>query len=84
MRAIVYVAAAVGLAASLGGCATVTRGTTTDFSVSSTPPGAAVKTSMGFSCDATPCSMKMPRKNEFDVTSPKAGYRPKPSTSVAA
>lgn len=77
MRSEIYAAVAVGLAASLGGCATVTRGTTTQFAVTSTPPGAAVKTSTGFSCDATPCSMKMPRKHEFDVTVTKVGYQSK-------
>jgi hypothetical protein len=74
MKFIIYAASAIGLAASLGGCATVTRGTTTEFAVTSQPPGAAVKTSTGFSCDATPCSMKVPRKDSFDVTVTKTGY----------
>ena len=74
MKAIIYAASVLAFAASLGGCATVTRGTTTQFTVNSTPPGAAVKTSTGFSCAATPCSMKMPRKTAFDVTLTKAGF----------
>jgi hypothetical protein len=65
------------LAGAASGCATVTRGTTEQFRVTSTPPGASVKTSTGFSCDATPCSMKMPRKAEFDVTVSKVGYASK-------
>jgi hypothetical protein len=74
MKIVTYSVAAAALAACLGGCATVTRGTTTNFTVNSTPPGAAVKTSTGFTCEATPCSMKMPRKTAFDVTVSKAGY----------
>jgi hypothetical protein len=77
MKTIIYAASALALAAALSGCATVTRGTTTQFKVTSTPPGASVKTSTGFSCPATPCSMKVPRKNEFDVTVTLAGYAPK-------
>lgn len=77
MKSFIYAAAALGLAASVGGCATVTRGTTTKFTVTSTPPGAAVKTSTGFTCAATPCSMKMPRKESFDVTATLDGYAAK-------
>ena len=61
---------------SLGACATVTRGTTTTFSVETTPSKAQVKTNNGFACDATPCTFKMPRKAEFDVTVTKEGYKP--------
>jgi len=77
MKTIAFAISAIALTASLGGCATVTRGTTTAFQVTSTPPGAAVKTSNGFSCDATPCSIKMPRKDAFDVTLTKTGYAAK-------
>jgi hypothetical protein len=61
-------------AALTSGCATITRGTTVDFVVESEPPGAAVKTSNGFVCPATPCTFKMPRKDSFDVTLSKAGF----------
>lgn len=63
-------------AASLSACATITRGTTTAFTVESTPPAAEVKTSTGFTCPATPCTFKMPRKEGFSVTVSKAGYKP--------
>lgn len=76
MKGFIVALAAVAAGASLSGCATVTRGTHTDFAVESTPPGAAVKTSTGFTCAATPCSMKMPRKESFDVTLTKDGYQP--------
>jgi hypothetical protein len=45
------------------------------WTVNTTPSGAAVKTSSGFSCDATPCTFRMPRKEQFDVTVTKAGYK---------
>ena len=65
--------AAAGLL--LTGCATVTRGTNDTWTVNTTPAGAAVKTSNQFACDATPCTFKMPRKSEFDVTLTKTGYK---------
>jgi hypothetical protein len=69
--------AAVCLAAlsSLGACATVTRGSSDTWTVNTTPSGAAVKTSNQFACDSTPCTFKMSRKAEFDVTINKAGYK---------
>jgi hypothetical protein len=68
-----YILAACGLL--LSGCATITRGTNDTWSVNTTPVGAAVKTSNQFACDSTPCTFKMPRKSEFDVTISKAGYK---------
>ena len=65
--------AAVGLA--LGGCATVTRGLDDSWTVNTTPSGASVRTSGQFYCDATPCTFKLPRKSQFDVTIAKAGYK---------
>lgn len=69
----IYILIAAGLV--LSGCATVTRGTSDTWTVNTTPAGAAVKTSNQFACDSTPCTFKMPRKSEFDVTITKAGYR---------
>ncbi|WKL57903.1 translation initiation factor 2 [Asticcacaulis sp. ZE23SCel15] len=75
MKKLVLVAAAGAALAALSGCATITRGTNDVFVVETDPIGAAVKTTHGFACDATPCSFKMPRKSEFDVTITKAGYK---------
>lgn len=61
---------------STAACATVTRGSNDTFVVTSTPPGAAVKTSNGFACDQTPCSFKMPRKSDFTVAITKPGFKP--------
>jgi hypothetical protein len=78
MKTLLRAASAVALCASLGACATVVRGTQTDFKVASTPPGASVTTSTGFSCSPTPCTIKkMIRKEAFDATITLAGYKPK-------
>jgi hypothetical protein len=78
MKSLVCATAMVALASSLAGCATVVRGTTTDFKVASSPPGASVTTSTGFSCAPTPCTIrKMIRKEAFDATFTLAGYKPK-------
>ncbi len=59
---------------ALGACATVTRGTKEVFVVESDPPGAEVSMSNGMSCNATPCSFKVPRKETLVVEVSKEGY----------
>ena len=67
--------AALALTSSLGACATITRGSSEQFTISSTPPGAQAHTSNGFSCESTPCSIRMPRKDGFSITVTKPGYK---------
>ncbi|MDB5643043.1 MAG: translation initiation factor 2 [Hyphomicrobiales bacterium] len=67
------IVAAVGLA--VAGCATVTRGTTNQVTVSSEPTGAEAVSSSGLFCTATPCTWEVSRKTEFAVTFKKPGYR---------
>jgi hypothetical protein len=64
-----------GLCLGLGACATVTRGSNDTWTVNTEPSGAAVKTTNQFFCEATPCTFKMARKAEFDVTITKAGFK---------
>ena len=64
--------AALGM--NLAACATVVRGTSTRFEVSSEPPGAEVHANNGSSCQSTPCTFRLSRKDAFDVTVSKAGY----------
>ena len=52
----------------LSGCATVTRGTTDALVVNSEPQGAQVQLSNGMSCTSTPCTFKLPRKSNLQVT----------------
>lgn len=73
---IVRFAALACAAASLGACATVTRGTSTAWEVQTTPDGARVETSHGMMCESTPCAIKMPRKSQFTATITKDGYKP--------
>lgn len=63
------------MALSTAACATVTRGTSQAWTVQTEPSGATVRTSAGFACDATPCTWKMSRKSDFQVTISKAGYK---------
>jgi hypothetical protein len=67
--------ATAGACLLLAGCATITRGTTDTWTVNTTPVGAAVKTSNMFSCEQTPCTFKISRKAEFNVTITKTGYK---------
>ena len=66
--------ALAGLALATSACATMTRGSSQEFRVESTPVGARVETSNGFRCDATPCEFKISRKNPFSVSVSLDGY----------
>ena len=64
------------LAVATAACATVTRGTTEAFVVETVPAGAKVTTSLGLSCDPTPCAIpKVKREAEFTATITKEGYK---------
>lgn len=68
--------AAAAVAAGLGACGSIVRGTSEPISFVSEPPGAAMTTNMGYACPATPCSLEVARSDEFDATFTKPGYRP--------
>jgi PEGA domain len=67
------IAIVIALAALCGGCATVTRGMTSQVQIQSDPPGAEARTSMGHVC-STPCTLQFNRKDEFVVTITKPGF----------
>ncbi|WP_103119834.1 PEGA domain-containing protein [Methylopila sp. Yamaguchi] len=71
MRFVLIIAAA----ASLAGCASITRGSTNQVTVTTEPAGASVRTSMNHSCPSSPCTFTVGRKDEFIVTASKPGYR---------
>lgn len=75
MRKILRGLSAIVLTSALGACATVTRGSNEQFTIETTPPDAHARTSSGFSCESTPCSIRMPRKDGFTITVTKAGYK---------
>jgi hypothetical protein len=66
---------ALALAAMLGGCATVLRGTTDQVGFNSTPSGAEVHTSNGLGC-VTPCTLTVKKNEEFIATFEKPGFQP--------
>ena len=74
MKRYLAVIATVAVAVSASACATLTRGTTQQFVIETTPPGAAIKTSHGFTCPATPCTFSLPRKEGFTVVVTMEGY----------
>ena len=57
----------------ISGCATVTRGTNDVLTVNSSPQGAQVQLSNGMSCTSTPCTFKLPRRTDLNVTVSKRG-----------
>jgi hypothetical protein len=74
MRGFVQVAAVTALTALLGGCATVTRGSTDQVQIISDPTGVRARTSTGYSC-TTPCTIQVPRKDDFTVVFQAPGYQ---------
>jgi hypothetical protein len=74
LKNFITVVAIITMAGASTACATLTRGTTQQFVVETTPVGAAVKTSHGFTCPATPCTFSLPRKESFSVTASKDGF----------
>jgi hypothetical protein len=59
----------------LGACATITRGTDEQVQFMSEPSGAEVTTTLGSGCPATPCTLMIPRKDQFVATFKMPGYR---------
>jgi hypothetical protein len=68
----------VALSVMLGGCASVTRGTTENISISSTPSGVeAVVSGMEVPTTCTtPCSVVIKRNADISITFQKEGYDP--------
>ncbi|SDR49591.1 hypothetical protein SAMN05519103_03954 [Rhizobiales bacterium GAS113] len=69
------VAAVAAATLALGGCATITRGTSDQIQITSEPSGIRATTSMGYSC-TTPCTLTVSRKDEFAVKFDAPGYDP--------
>lgn len=70
MKAVLALWVTVSLAS---GCATVTRGTSQAFTITSEPTGANVRLSNGLVC-ITPCTLELKRRPGFAVTVEKEGY----------
>ncbi|UDL87653.1 translation initiation factor 2 [Mesorhizobium sp. PAMC28654] len=61
--------------AALCGCASVVRGTTEKVVISSNPPDATIRTSLGHSCPQSPCTIEVSRKTELTAFAEKPGYK---------
>lgn len=73
MKSSVVWAACCAVAALCAGCSTITRGTTSQVQIVSSPSEATARTSMGYQC-LTPCTVQVSRKDEFSVIVSKPGY----------
>lgn len=62
------------VALGLSGCATLERGLDDELAVVSDPPGAAVTSTAGVGCAATPCTLTVGRRTSFSVTVSKPGF----------
>jgi hypothetical protein len=71
MKALIAVAAG---ALIISGCASALRGTTEPVTITTEPTGAAIRTSLGHTCPASPCTFDVSRKAEFTAFAEKPGY----------
>ena len=62
--------------ASLGGCATITRGTSEVLVVETEPPGAEATITPGRLRCTTPCTLELKRKHDYFIDLNKPGYEP--------
>jgi len=66
--------ALITLGLALSNCATITRGTTEAFTITSEPTGADISLSNGLAC-LTPCALEVKRRPGFVVTVSKPGFK---------
>jgi hypothetical protein len=66
--------AVVAAAMLVAGCGSITRGTSENVAINSTPIGAQVTTDIGMTCTA-PCTLKVPRNKDFTITASAPGYK---------
>jgi hypothetical protein len=68
----------VALCVALGGCASATRGTTEQISITSTPPGAQAEVTglENPTACVTPCVVQVKRSADITVNITKEGYEP--------
>lgn len=60
----------------ISGCASAVRGTTEKVVINAVPTEAAIRTSLGHSCPASPCTIEVSRKTEFTAYAELQGYKP--------
>ncbi|BCM83379.1 hypothetical protein [Methylobacterium indicum] len=70
------ISTAILIAASVGACGSIVRGTTEPVSFVSVPSGAAMTTDKKYACPTTPCTLEVERSDEFVATFTKPGFHP--------
>lgn len=75
MKTTTLTALALAALVATSGCATITRGTTQEIAVDSTPQGARVETTGGATY-TTPAAIKLQRNISHNLLFEKAGYEP--------
>ena len=75
MKHVLFGSALLAAGIGLSACASVTRGTTETVKVYASPDGAQIATSIGLTCNTSPCMLEVSRKTEFSVTVSKEGYQ---------
>lgn len=66
---------AASAAALLSSCGSVARGTTEQVTIKTLPEDAKIRTSLGPSCDRSPCTREVKRRDTFTATAEKPGYK---------
>jgi len=74
MKTLMLTIAAVGLC--LGACNTMTRGTESEVTITASPRGARIWTSLGHRCPSSPCVVKVERTAVFTAYAEAKGYQP--------
>jgi hypothetical protein len=54
----------------------MTGGTESEVTITASPRGARIWTSLGHNCPSSPCVVKVERKTEFAAYAEAGGYRP--------
>lgn len=73
MKSIVCV---IACAVLVTGCASIARGTSEEVVINADPADARITTTLGHSCQKSPCTVKVGRKKTFTVIAEKEGYKP--------
>lgn len=65
---------ALATMAVLSSCGSITRGTTENVTITSTPEDAKISTSAGQYCPRSPCTLNVKRRGDFTAFAEKDGY----------
>lgn len=60
---------------AVSGCGSITRGTTENVTITSSPSDASISTSIGKYCPRSPCTIEVNRRTEFTAYAEKNGYK---------